>query len=133
MASSLQSSFSLGLTSRPKLKLKFHKHQHVRAQALGDEGRSTNIVDANMKALRERTEIIRAKERLQKCYRVEQAAGWCYQSAGYYDHTLKREAKSSESLELMVMMCRTFGLTIATSSFILCILSIVIHLRLLAQ
>ncbi|PIA63648.1 hypothetical protein AQUCO_00201175v1 [Aquilegia coerulea] len=128
MASFLQS--SLGLTSRPKLKLKFHKHQHVRAQSVGDEGRSTNIVDANMKALRERTEIIRAKERLQRCYRVQQA-GWCYSSD--YDHTLKTEAKSSEFLELMVMMCRTFGLTIAAPSFLLCILSIVVHLRLLAQ
>ncbi|KAF9625594.1 hypothetical protein IFM89_024367 [Coptis chinensis] len=128
MASSLSS--SLGLISRPKLKFKFYRYkQQVRAQALGDEGRSINMVDANMKVLRERIEEIRTKERLHRTYRGEH--GWCYSSG--YDHMLKRDTMLTQSLELLAMACRTFGLTIATSSLFLCILSIVVHLRLLDQ
>ncbi|KAF5181981.1 Ribose-5-phosphate isomerase a [Thalictrum thalictroides] len=96
----------------------------------GGAGRSINMVDANMSALRERIENIRTKERLQRCYRVEQA-GWCYSSG--YDYTLKRDAKLSESLNFMVLVCKTFGLTIATSSSLLCILSVVVYLRFLGQ
>ncbi|KAL5722086.1 hypothetical protein ACHQM5_005650 [Ranunculus cassubicifolius] len=123
-SSSLQS--CLGLTSKPKLKLKLCRYRQVKAQYVGDEGRPLNIVDENMKSLRERIEKIRSKEGLQKCYDRGQH-GWCY-SPGY-DALLKKEAKLREAMELMVMAAKMFGLTIATSSLLLCMLSIVLHLR----
>lgn len=79
-----------------------------------------------MQALRQRIDILRVKEGLDRCYRVEKY-GWCY-SPGY-DHLLKKDTKSSESLELVFMVCKTFGLTVVTSSLLLTIWSIALHSR----
>ncbi|KAL5722085.1 hypothetical protein ACHQM5_005649 [Ranunculus cassubicifolius] len=125
MASSLPSCISLAI--KPKRRHKSCRYHHVRAQALGDEGRSVSIVDGNMKGLRERIENIRAKERLQAFhYRTEY--GWCYSPGS--DPQLEKDTKSSEPLELMAMIFRSFGFTVTTTSLLLCILSIVLHLGL---
>lgn len=87
-----------------------------------------DVVDANVKSLRERIEKMKAKERLDRCYRSERY-GWCYPAG--YDHTLKKNARTSESLELILMACKTFGLTVVTSSFLLCIFSFGVDLCLL--
>ncbi|KAL5722638.1 hypothetical protein ACHQM5_006135 [Ranunculus cassubicifolius] len=127
-SSSLQS--CLGLSCNPKLKLKLCKYRQVKAHSPEDEERSPNIVDESMESLRGRMEELRRKEGLQKYYNKCQY-GWGY-SPGY-DHLLKKEAKSREVKELMVMAAKMFGLTVAMSSLLLCIVSIVLHLRVLAH
>ncbi|KAL5722082.1 hypothetical protein ACHQM5_005646 [Ranunculus cassubicifolius] len=125
MASSLISSSSpFAIIRRPKLRV---QHHQVRAQALGDE---VNLVDANMEALNERIDNIKTREKLQRCYTRAQQ-GWCYSPV--YDETLKKKTRSLESLDLMVMACKTFGLTVSMSSLLLYILSLAVHSQLLGH
>ncbi|RVW87731.1 hypothetical protein CK203_043935 [Vitis vinifera] len=49
---------------KPSFKHSSHKRLQVRAQSYRDEGRSSNMVDANLRVLKERIDVVRMKERL---------------------------------------------------------------------
>ncbi|KAM7516346.1 hypothetical protein LguiA_005929 [Lonicera macranthoides] len=126
-SSSLPSSFK-EITHLPSRKYSRTHHQsiQVRARSFRDEGKSSNIVDANLRVLRERMEEIKMKERLERCCSREQY-GWNYSSS--YDYKHKREANLSECFELISLVGGTIGLTILSGTFLLCLISLIVHLN----
>ncbi|CAI9758423.1 unnamed protein product [Fraxinus pennsylvanica] len=98
----------------------------VRAQCFRDEGRSSSIVDANLRVLRDRIEEVRIKERLERCCVAEQ--GWNY--APTYTYRRKRDEESVQFLQLIGMVGGTFGLTIFSGTFCLYIISLLVHMSL---
>ncbi|XP_071912759.1 uncharacterized protein [Coffea arabica] len=116
-----------------------HRCLQVRAQqGFGDEGRSKkHIDDANLRLLRDRMEVVRIKESLERCFDVGddthyQHAGW---NGGYapaladrYKHRNKM-TQSDDVLELLVIVCRTFGITVLSGTLCLCLVSVLVHLN----
>ncbi|KAG8384139.1 hypothetical protein BUALT_Bualt04G0087200 [Buddleja alternifolia] len=112
----------------PCKKSRFSQSFHVRAQSCRDEGRSSsknNIVDSNLVVLRERIEEVRNKERLERCCLAE--TGWNYT----HNFEPKRDEKLllHQFIELVTIVGATFGLTVFSCSFCLCIISLFIHLN----
>ncbi|KAL3844915.1 hypothetical protein ACJIZ3_002318 [Penstemon smallii] len=106
----------------------------VRAQSY-HEGRSSrnsyNIVDANLRVLRERIEQVKNKER--RCTVVDEstAAGWNY-SAADQDFIFGRKREKEmihQFVQLVGTIGGTFGLTILGCTFCLCIVSLLAHLN----
>ncbi|XP_010919680.1 uncharacterized protein [Elaeis guineensis] len=123
MAASLPPSFYglRRLTPRSKVRLALQ----TRAQNSANEGNSSiSIVDANMGVLKKRMEKLRMQERLQR--RCKDGEGWYYHKQ--YDCSLKRSAKLSETLEVAELVAGTFGLTILSCTFCLCLVSLMAHL-----
>ncbi|XP_059624603.1 uncharacterized protein LOC132292650 [Cornus florida] len=103
-----------------------HKYSlQVRAQSYRDEGRSSNIIDANLSILKMRIEEVRIKERLERCCRSQN--GWNY--AATYDYKRKRDAELSQVFELLGIVGGTFGLTILSGTLFLCLMSLLVHLN----
>ncbi|KAL8250020.1 hypothetical protein R6Q59_033713 [Mikania micrantha] len=97
----------------------------VRAHSLRDEeGRSDNIVDSNMKLLKERIEVLRAKERLEINHR---SYGRDYTSK--YIH--KRPKKQTKYLQTIALICGTSSLPILFGTLLLSIFSIIVHLNIM--
>ncbi|KAI3785227.1 hypothetical protein L1987_44342 [Smallanthus sonchifolius] len=95
---------------------------HVRAQSLRDEGRLRNLVDSNMKLLKDRIEVMRAKERLERNHRPD---GWDYESK----YIQKRPRKQPEYLQTIALICGASSLSILIGTILLCIFSIIVHLK----
>ncbi|KAM0032414.1 hypothetical protein Hdeb2414_s0016g00474751 [Helianthus debilis subsp. tardiflorus] len=95
---------------------------YVKAQSLRDEGRSSNLVDSNIKLLKERIEVMRAKERLERSHIPY---GWDYASK----YIEKRPKKQPEFLQTIALMCGASSLSIFIGTLFLCIFSIVVHLQ----
>lgn len=89
-------------------------------------GRSSSIVDANLRVLRDRMEEVRIKERLERCCVAEQ--GWNYVPT--YTYRRKRDEESVQFLQLIGMVGGTFGLTIFSGTFCLYIISLLVHMSL---
>ncbi|XP_052197562.1 uncharacterized protein LOC127804678 [Diospyros lotus] len=106
----------------PALKPGTRLSVQVRARSYGDDGRSSNMVDANLRILRERIEEVSIKERLESCY--QRGHGWNYVPA--YDCKPRRCAENSKLFELFGLAIGTFGLTIATASLCLLLVSLLI-------
>ncbi|KAL2457536.1 uncharacterized protein Fot_56200 [Forsythia ovata] len=98
----------------------------VRAQCFRDEGRSSSIVDANLRVLRNRIEEVRIKERLERCCVAEQ--GWNYVPT--YTLRSKRDEELLQFLQLVQMVGATFGLTIFSATFCLYLFSLLVHMSL---
>ncbi|CAK7344185.1 unnamed protein product [Dovyalis caffra] len=77
----------LSLNIKPSYKRTTQVAMQVRAQRFRDEGKSSNIVDANLSVLRERIEEVKIKERFERCCKSEN--GWNY--APGYNYMLKKE------------------------------------------
>ncbi|KAK1433216.1 hypothetical protein QVD17_10125 [Tagetes erecta] len=104
---------------RPGLKL-------IRAHSLGDEGRWSNLVDSSsMKILKDRMEVIRAKERLE---RSSTPYGWDYDS----NYTSKREKQylGEQYMKTIGLCCGTSSLSILIGTTLLYIFSVIVHLNL---
>ncbi|KAJ7975792.1 TGF-beta-activated kinase 1 and MAP3K7-binding protein like [Quillaja saponaria] len=104
MAASLSSFSATTLTRKPYLKVKNRGSLlQTKAQSFRDEGRQTNMVDANLSVLKERMEVVKVKEKLERCCKFEY--GWNY-GAVYDDHNYyklkvkKREMLLSNLVEL---------------------------------
>ncbi|KAI4346947.1 hypothetical protein L6164_007809 [Bauhinia variegata] len=98
----------------------------IKFQSFQEEGRSTNIVDANLNALKERIEMVKVKERLERCCRCQH--GWNY--APVYNHKLKRSSKElSKLVELSFLVCGTIGFTCVSGTFLLCLVSLLVHMQ----
>ncbi|KAK5818010.1 hypothetical protein PVK06_022940 [Gossypium arboreum] len=99
MASSLLPS-SVTIVS-PSFKHHNNRHQpfQVRAQSCRDGGgRSSNGVDANLRVLKERIDVVKMKEKLERCCRYEY--GWNY-AKGFNYNKVKRNGEISELFELL--------------------------------
>ncbi|PSR87845.1 TGF-beta-activated kinase 1 and MAP3K7-binding protein like [Actinidia chinensis var. chinensis] len=96
----------------------------IRSQGFRDEGRSG--IDANLRVLRERIEEVRMRERLERCWRNDNI-GWNYAPA--YDYKHKRSMVSSQFYEIFGLVFGTFGLTIVSGTFFLCLVSLLVHLN----
>ncbi|PIN08256.1 hypothetical protein CDL12_19175 [Handroanthus impetiginosus] len=112
-------------------KPRFSRSFQVKAQSYRDhQGKSSNMVDANLRVLRERIEQVKDKERLERCCLAE--PGWNYAT---YDQSFKYKSKRDQQLihhhflQLLGIVSGTFGLTILSCSFCLCIASFLLHLN----
>lgn len=85
-------------------------------------GRSRNLVDSNMKLLKDRIEVMRTKERLERNCRPY---GWDY--ASNYIHKPKRQHEYQQTIALI---CGAASLPILFGTFFLCIFSAIAHLNL---
>ncbi|CAL5192950.1 unnamed protein product [Lathyrus oleraceus] len=93
-----------------------------------DEGRSTDIVDGNLNVLKERIEIVKVKERLERCCRYRH--GWNYVPLSINDHKRnKREKELRSFIELICLVCGTIGLTSFVGTLFLCLVSLIVHLQ----
>jgi hypothetical protein len=90
----------------------------------GLAGRSSNIVDANLGVLREKIEVLKRKERLQRSSKRE--SGWNY--VGGYDNRFKRDREMSHFFELVGLVCRGFGFTCLAGTVCLFLVSFLFHL-----
>ncbi|CAL8137176.1 unnamed protein product [Prunus armeniaca] len=116
----LQPSIRSSCSRRPHI-------MQVRAQSL-DEGRSRNIVDANLSVLREKMEVIKMRERLEKCCNNKhQQCGWNY--AAGYNYKLRRAREVSTFFELMQLVCVTVGATCFTATLCLVLVSLLVNLN----
>ncbi|KAI3500175.1 hypothetical protein L1887_35992 [Cichorium endivia] len=99
-----------------------HSRLMIRAQSLGEEGRSSNLVDSNMKILKDRIEVVRMKERLERNCRPN---GWDYTST--YIHKPK---KQPEHLQGIAQICGTTSLSVLVGTGLLFIFSVIAHVNL---
>ncbi|CAB4304217.1 unnamed protein product [Prunus armeniaca] len=91
-------------------------------------GRSRNIVDANLSVLREKMEVIKMRERLEKCCNNKhQQCGWNY--AAGYNYKLRRAREVSTFFELMQLVCVTVGATCFTATLCLVLVSLLGNLN----
>ncbi|KAJ9147301.1 hypothetical protein P3X46_029478 [Hevea brasiliensis] len=97
----------------------------VRARSFRDEGISGDMVEANLRVLRERIEEVKNKERLERCCRCEY--GWNYPSG--YNYKLKKQVGLSQVFDLIGLVCRTIGFTCVSGSLILVLVSLIVHLN----
>ncbi|KAG6392588.1 hypothetical protein SASPL_146812 [Salvia splendens] len=123
----MSSLFSPKLCNTPLLKCnktRFIQPLQIKAQIHKDhEGRSGNIVDANLHLLKVRMEEVRSKER---CCVAEQ--GWNY--AAYDSFKTKTDNYShfyQEFVELLGVVGATFGFTIFGCTLCLCLFSLLLH------
>ncbi|MFS7973486.1 hypothetical protein Hanom_Chr09g00857061 [Helianthus anomalus] len=94
----------------------------VRARSLGDEGRSSNLVDSNMKILKDRIEVIRKKDILERKCRP---CGWDYDSSYVTKHK-----KQHEYTKTIALICGTSSLSVLIGTSLLYIVSVIAHLNL---
>ncbi|MED6146116.1 hypothetical protein PIB30_031599 [Stylosanthes scabra] len=110
----------------------------IKAQKYHEEGRSTNMVDANLNVLKERIEMVKEKEKLERCCKCQQ--GWNYYPVSD-DHLLlhcqknKRSSNNNQELlqnliELTCLVCGTIGSTCFCGTLFLCLVSFLLHLQL---
>ncbi|KAF5479958.1 hypothetical protein F2P56_000739 [Juglans regia] len=121
MASCLPSFF---VSLKPPLKHHARQAMHIRAQSFSNEGESSDIVDANLTVLRDKIELLKTKERLERCCKCEN--GWNYVPG--YDYELKREREMSQFFELLGFVCGSLGFTCLGGSVCLCLVSFFLHL-----
>ncbi|KAK6125424.1 hypothetical protein DH2020_040851 [Rehmannia glutinosa] len=109
----------------PCKKSRFCQSLQVRAQSYRDEGRSNNnIVDSSLHLLRVRIEHVKNKERLERCCVAE--PGWNFARAEI-SYKAKKERELVEFIQLVGMAGGTFGLTILSCTFCLCVMSLLVH------
>ncbi|XP_061338310.1 uncharacterized protein LOC133285151 [Gastrolobium bilobum] len=100
--------------------------QVIKCQNYQDEGRSIDMVDENLKVLKERIEMVKVKERLERCCKCQQ--GWNYGPVS--DHKTKRNKDLSSLIELTGLVCGTLGFTCFGGTLLLCLVSMLVHLQL---
>lgn len=84
---------------------------------------SKNMVDGNMKVLTERLEVVKMKEKLERCCRCQ--LGWNY--APNYDYKLKRDREFTGMVEVVGVIGGTFVFTFFTGTVCLCLVSLFLH------
>ncbi|KAL1323136.1 hypothetical protein HN51_068182 [Arachis hypogaea] len=103
----------------------------IKVQKYHEEGSSTNIVDANLKVLKERIEMVKVKEKLERCSKCQQ--GWNYYpvSDDNYYHCQKIKGNNNKELhnliELTCLVCGTIGSTCFGGTLLLCFVSLLLH------
>ncbi|KAK7340914.1 hypothetical protein VNO77_21632 [Canavalia gladiata] len=125
MAASLPSFFSLN----PRFKKSniCRRLQVIKAHKYQDEGRSTNMVDANLNVLNKRIEMVKVKEKLERCCKCQH--GWNYVSVNS-NHKAKENKDFFSLIELASLVCGTLGLTCFGGTLFLCLVSLLVHMQL---
>lgn len=88
-------------------------------------GISSDMVEANLRILRERIQEVKTKERLERCCRCEY--GWNYSTV--YNHKHKKQVGLSQVFDLVVLVFRTIGFTCVSGALILLLVSLIVHLN----
>ncbi|KAK7272989.1 hypothetical protein RIF29_14035 [Crotalaria pallida] len=133
MAASLPSFFSLkprALGSYLKgCNIRSRGMQVIKVQYYRDEGRSTNMVDANLNVLKERMEMVTVKERLERCCKCQQ--GWNYDQVSINHHKVKKNKELCSLIELTGLVCGTLGFTFFGGTLLLCLFSFLVHMQIM--
>ncbi|ESW11192.1 hypothetical protein PHAVU_008G009500 [Phaseolus vulgaris] len=124
MAASLPSFFSLQ-PRRSYLK-RNNTHLVIKVQNYQDEERSINI-DANLNVLKKRIEMVKVKERLERCCKSQN--GWNYVSLS--NHKTKGSKELISLMEFSGLVCGTLGLTCFGGTLFICLLSLLVRLQFL--
>ncbi|KAI3500173.1 hypothetical protein L1887_35990 [Cichorium endivia] len=98
-----------------------HPRLQIRAQSLRDEGRSSNLVDSNMKILKDRIEAMRMRETLERNCRPY---GWDYTS-----NYIRKPKKQAEYLQTVARICGTMSLPVLIGTGFLYIFSVIAHVN----
>ncbi|XP_054790137.1 uncharacterized protein LOC129295625 [Prosopis cineraria] len=93
----------------------------IRVHSFQDEGRYT-IVDENMSVLKERMEVVKVKEKLERCCRCEN--GWNY----HHHHNYKQNLNLGYDSYYWLVF-GTVGSTCLSGTLLLCLLSLFVHLH----
>ncbi|KAL8257240.1 hypothetical protein R6Q59_029281 [Mikania micrantha] len=102
---------------------RLHSRLKIRAQSLGDdEEGSSNLVDSNMKTLKDRIKVIRAKERLVTISRLY--------GRDYDSNYTSIKKKQDDGLKMVALICSTLSIPVLTGMALLYIFSVVTHLGL---
>ncbi|KAI3726434.1 hypothetical protein L1987_66231 [Smallanthus sonchifolius] len=120
--STMISSFTCAVVPPLRPEHRVRSWLQIRAQSLGDKGRSRNLVDSSMKILKDRIEVIRTKERLERRSRPH---GWDYDS-----NYISRHRKQPEYTKTLALICGTSSLSVLTGTALLYIFSVIAHLSL---
>ncbi|XP_014497612.1 uncharacterized protein LOC106759120 [Vigna radiata var. radiata] len=96
----------------------------IKVQNYQDEERWTSV-DGDLNVLKKRIEMVRVKERLERCCRSQH--GWNYVSL-YNDKV--RGNKEFNVIEFGGLVCGSLGLTFFAGTFFICLLSLIVHLQL---
>ncbi|KAJ9562191.1 hypothetical protein OSB04_007351 [Centaurea solstitialis] len=83
-------------------------------------GRPSNLVDSNMEILKNRIEVMRTKERLERNCRP---SGWDYTSSYI------RKPKKQPEYPQIALICGTSSLSILVGTTLLCVFSVIAHLN----
>ena len=81
------------------------------------------MVNGNMRVLRERMEVVKIKEKLERCCRGQ--LGWNY--APNYDYKLKRDTELMKIAEVVGVIGGTLGFTFFTATLFLCLFSLFLN------
>ncbi|KAK7374849.1 hypothetical protein VNO80_08292 [Phaseolus coccineus] len=123
MAASLPSFFSV--QPRRSCPKRNNTRLVIKLQNYQDEERSTNI-DANLNVLKKRIEMVRVKERLERCCKSQN--GWNYLSLS--NHKTKASKELTSLIEFSGLVCGTLGLTCFGGTLFICLLSLLFRLQL---
>ncbi|KAK2415250.1 hypothetical protein P8452_60493 [Trifolium repens] len=103
--------------------------QVIKVQNYQDEGRFTNMVDANLNVLKERIEMVKVKEKFERCCKCQQ--GWNYVPLSinndYQKNKRNRELKSF--IEFIGLVCGTIGVTSFAGTLFIYLVSLLVHLQ----
>ncbi|RDX62812.1 hypothetical protein CR513_58815, partial [Mucuna pruriens] len=91
-----------------------------------DEGRSTNMVDENLYVLKKRIEMVRVRERLERCCTCQH--GWNYVPVS--NHKTKRDKEEFSLIEFTGLVCGTLALTCFGGTLLIFLVSMLVHLQL---
>ncbi|KAL0450050.1 UNVERIFIED_CONTAM: hypothetical protein Slati_1561400 [Sesamum latifolium] len=109
----------------PRNNSKFSHSFQLRTHYYDSEGRSRNMVDANLRVLRERIEDVKNRERLERCCVAE--PGWNYTPLHNNYIKPKRDGISRRFLQIVGTVGGTFGLTLLSCSFCLYAVSLLLQ------
>ncbi|XP_015962988.1 uncharacterized protein LOC107486929 [Arachis duranensis] len=102
----------------------------IKVQKYHEEGSSTNMVDANLKVLKERIEMVKVKEKLERSCKCQQ--GWNYYQVSD-DNYLCQKIKGNNNkelhnlIELTCLVCGTIGSTCFGGTLLLYLVSLLLH------
>ncbi|XP_019160379.1 PREDICTED: uncharacterized protein LOC109156942 isoform X2 [Ipomoea nil] len=120
---SFLSSNGLSSTSRAKAHAAYPQ---VISRSFRDEDRSLKGVEAKSSILRQRIELIGSKEKLERCYKFQQA-GWNYLSE--YNDKHKRDKLVLESFEVAGLVGWNLSLVFLSGSFCIFLVSFLAHIH----
>ncbi|BAT83020.1 uncharacterized protein HKW66_Vig0107160 [Vigna angularis] len=96
----------------------------IKVQNYQDEERWTSV-DGDLNVLKKRIEMVRVKERLERCCRSQH--GWNY--VPLYNDKI-RGNKEFNVIEFVGLVCGSLGLTCFAGTLFICLLSLLLHLQL---
>ncbi|ESW14999.1 hypothetical protein PHAVU_007G035600 [Phaseolus vulgaris] len=91
------------------------KYPKITCQTFSDNEKRANIVDSNLRILRERIEQVQKRELIHR-------VGWNYKHG--YEHNYKKDTMMSQSAEIIGLACSAIGLVFLVGSLSIFLLSL---------